>query len=148
MSGAMGYGEAYKTGIEDSNKRKNFLRWCTLQQSTVNRWPLENVSDKIDDYEALMTNHFMLGRRSNNTPVINNKEVDVTLQRKCKVFQAATNTFISSNVNRTKIVVVTQHKFKNGWPCFIMWKEFETIALATRMYIRHTTWTRQRCSCC
>ena len=42
-----------------------------------------------------MPNYFMLGRRSNNTPVINNKEVHVTLQRKWKVVQAATNTFLS-----------------------------------------------------
>ena len=42
-----------------------------------------------------MPNHFLLGRRSNNTSFINNKEVDVTLQRKWKVVQAATNTFLS-----------------------------------------------------
>ena len=51
----------------------------TEVESTVNSQPLTNVSDNIDDYEALMLNHFLLGRRSNNTPVINNKEVDVTV---------------------------------------------------------------------
>ena len=63
----------------------------TEVESTVNSQPLTNVSDNIDDYEALMLNHFLLGRRSNNTPVINNKEVDVTVQRKRKAVQAATN---------------------------------------------------------
>ena len=54
--------------------------FMTEEESTVNSRPLTNVSDNIDDYEALMPNHFLLGQRSNNTPVINNKEVDVTLQ--------------------------------------------------------------------
>ena len=54
----------------------------TEVESTVNSRPLENVSDNIDDYEALTPNHFLLGRRFCNTLVINNKEVDVTLQRK------------------------------------------------------------------
>ena len=40
---------------------------------------MTNVSDNIDGYEALTLNCFLLGQRSNNTPVINNKEVDVTL---------------------------------------------------------------------
>ena len=31
-------------------------------ESTVNSQPLTNVSDNIDDYEALMLNHFLLGR--------------------------------------------------------------------------------------
>ena len=52
--------------------------FMTEEESTVNSRPLTNVSDNIDDYEALMPNHFLLGQRSNNTPVINNKEVDVT----------------------------------------------------------------------
>ena len=54
----------------------------TEVESTVNSRPLANVSDNIDDYEALTPNHFLLGRRFCNTLVINNKEVDVTLQRK------------------------------------------------------------------
>ena len=67
----------------------------TEVESTVNSRPLANVSDNIDDYEALTPNHFLLGRRFCNTLVINNKEVDVTLQRKQKTFQAATNMFWS-----------------------------------------------------
>ena len=67
----------------------------TEVEATVNSRPLTNVSDNIDDYEALTPNHFLLGRRSNNTPVINNKEVDLTLRRKWKAVQAATNMFCS-----------------------------------------------------
>ena len=63
----------------------------TEVDSTVNSRPLTNVSDNIDDYEALIPNHFLLGRRSNNTPVINNKEIDVTVRRKWKAVRAATN---------------------------------------------------------
>ena len=54
----------------------------TEVESTVNSRPLANVSGNIDDYEALTPNHFLLGRRFCNTLFINNKEVDVTLQRK------------------------------------------------------------------
>ena len=67
----------------------------TEVESTVNSRPLTNVSDNIDDCEALTPNHFLLGRRSNNTPVINNKVVDVTVRRKWKAVQAATNIFWS-----------------------------------------------------
>ena len=45
----------------------------TEVESTVNSRPLRNVSNNIDGYEALTPNHFLLGRRSNNTLVINNK---------------------------------------------------------------------------
>ena len=54
----------------------------TEVESTVNSRPLTDVSGNIDDYEALTQNHFLLGRRSNNTPIINNKEVAVTVRRK------------------------------------------------------------------
>ena len=67
----------------------------TEVESTVNSRPLTNACENIDDYEALTSNHFLLGQRSNNTPVINNKEVDVTVRRKWKAFQAATNIFWS-----------------------------------------------------
>ena len=67
----------------------------TEVESTVNSRPLTNACDNIDDYEALTSNHFLLGQRSNNTPVINNKEVDLTVRRKWKAFQAATNIFWS-----------------------------------------------------
>ena len=67
----------------------------TKVESTVNSRPLANVSDNIDDYEALTLNHFLLGQRSNNTPVLNNKEVDMTLQHKWKAVQAASNMFWS-----------------------------------------------------
>ena len=70
--------------------------FCTIMSEvelTVNSWPLKNVSDNIDDYETLTPNHFLLGWRSNNTPVINNKEVNVMLQHKWKAVQAATNMF-------------------------------------------------------
>ena len=67
----------------------------TELESTVNSRPLINVSDNIDDYEALTLNYFLLGRRSNNTPFINNKEVDETARRKWKAVQAATNIFWS-----------------------------------------------------
>ena len=50
----------------------------TEVESTVNSRPLTNVSDNIDDYKVLTPNHFLLGRRSNNTPIINSKEVAVT----------------------------------------------------------------------
>ena len=33
----------------------------TKVESTVTSWPLTNVSDNIDDYEALTPNHFLLG---------------------------------------------------------------------------------------
>ena len=64
-------------------------------ESAVNSQPLINVTDNIDDYETLTQNHFLLGRRSNNTPVINNKEVNVTGKRKWKAVQASTNMFWS-----------------------------------------------------
>ena len=67
----------------------------TELESTVNSRPLINVSDNIDDYEALTLNYFLLGRRSNNAPFINNKEVDVTARRKWKAFLAETNIFWS-----------------------------------------------------
>ena len=65
----------------------------TEVETTVNCRPLTNVSDNIDDYEALTPDHFLLGRRSNHTPVIKTKETDVTLRRKWKVVQVATNMF-------------------------------------------------------
>lgn len=67
----------------------------TEVESIVNSRPLTSVSDSIDDYEALTPNHFLLGRRSNNVPIINNEEVDVTLRSKWKSVQAATNMFWS-----------------------------------------------------
>ena len=82
----------------------------TEVESTVNNSrPLMNVSDNIDDYEALMPNHFLLGRRSNNTPVINNKEVDVTLRRKWKVVQVATN-MLWSRWTREYLPMLTKRK--------------------------------------
>ena len=81
----------------------------TEVESTVNSRPLTNVSDNIDDYEALMPNHFLLGQRSNNTPVINNKEVDVTLRRKWKAVQRANNMFWS-RWTRKYLPILTERK--------------------------------------
>ena len=72
-----------------------FYTIMTEVESTVNSRPLTNVSHNIDDCEALTPNHFLLGGRFNNTPVINNKVVDVTVRRKWKAVQAATNIFWS-----------------------------------------------------
>ena len=81
----------------------------TEEESTVNSRTLTNVSDNIDDYEALMPNHFLLGQRSNNTPVINNKEVDVTLRRKWKAVQRANNMFWS-RWTRKYLPILTERK--------------------------------------
>ena len=81
----------------------------TEVESTVNSRPLTNVSDNADDYEALTPNHFLLGQRSNKTSVINNKEVDVTLQQKWKAVQAATNMFWS-RWNRQYLPMFTERK--------------------------------------
>ena len=81
----------------------------TEVESTVNSRPLPNVSDNIDDYEALTLNHFLLGQRSNNTPVLNNKEVDMTVQHKWKAVQAATNMFWS-RWTREYLPMLTERK--------------------------------------
>ena len=78
-------------------------------ESAVNSQPLTNVSDSIDDYEILTPNHFLLGRRSNNTSVINNKEVNVTVKRKWKAVQAATNMFWS-RWTREYLPMLTERK--------------------------------------
>ena len=78
----------------------------TEVNSTVNSRPLTNVSDNIGDYEA---NHFLLGCRSNNIPVINNNEVDVRLRRKWKAVQAATNMFWS-RWTREYLPMLTERK--------------------------------------
>ena len=62
-------------------------------ESTVSSRPSTNVSDNNDEYETPTPNLFPLRRRSNNTPAINNKETDATLQRKWKAVQTATNMF-------------------------------------------------------
>ena len=58
------------------------IHFTQLLLNRVNsQWPtITNVSDNINDYEALTPNHFLLGQLTNNNPVINNEEVDVTLQ--------------------------------------------------------------------
>ena len=81
----------------------------TKVESNVNSRPLANVSDNIDDYEALTLNHFLLGQRSNNTPVLNNKEVDMTLQHKWKAVQAASNIFWS-RWTREYLPMLTERK--------------------------------------
>ena len=81
----------------------------TEVESTGNSRSLTNVSDNIDDYEALMPNHFLLGRRSNNTPVVNNKEIDVTLRYKWKAVKTATNMFWS-RWTREYLPMLTERK--------------------------------------
>ena len=87
---------ALKAVIKEITSTDDALYTIMIElESTVNSRPLINVSENIDDFEALTLNYFLLGRRSNNTPVINNKEVDVTVRRKWKAIQAATNIFWS-----------------------------------------------------
>lgn len=80
------YSKGYKTYIEDNHKRKNLQRWwlytIMTEESIVKSQPLTKASNNIDDYKTLTPNHFLLVQRSNNIPLINNKEVDVTLRRK------------------------------------------------------------------
>lgn len=52
------------------------------EESIVKSQPLTKASNNIDDYKTLTPNHFLLVQRSSNIPLINNKEVDVTLRRK------------------------------------------------------------------
>ena len=97
MSGAMesmvkGTKRALQAVIKERTFTDDALNTIMTEvESTVNSRPLTTVSDNIDDYEALMPNHFLLGQGSNNTPVINNKEVDVTVRRKWKAVRVATN---------------------------------------------------------
>ena len=101
MSGALdSMVKLTKRGLNTIIKERTFtddalFTIMTEIESTVNSRPLTNVNDNIGDYEALTPNHFLLGRGSNNTPVINNKEVDVTLRRKWKAVQAAAIMFWS-----------------------------------------------------
>ena len=70
---------ALKTVIKERTFTDEALHTIMTEvESTVNSRPLTNVSDNIDDYKVLTPNHFLLGRRSNNTPIINSKEVAVT----------------------------------------------------------------------
>ena len=73
------------------------IHFTQLLLNRVNsQWlTITNVSDNINDYEALTPNHFLLGQLTNNNPVINNEEVDVTLQNTWKTVQTATNMFWS-----------------------------------------------------
>ena len=87
----------------------------------------------------------MLGRRSNNYPVINNKEVDVTLQCKWKTVQAATNVFwslwiqeylskstkwkkwllLNTNLKNGDLVLLYNKNLKQSkWP---VWRIVETV---------------------
>ena len=84
MSGAMeSMVKVTKRALKAVIKERTFTddalyTFMTEEESTVNSRPLTNVSDNIDDYKVLTPNHFLLGRRSNNTPIINSKEVAVT----------------------------------------------------------------------
>ena len=101
MAGAMeSMVKVTKRALKTKRKQRTFTDYVlytimTEVESAVNSRPLTNISDNVDDYEALTLNHFLLRQRSNNTPVLNNKEVDMTLLRKWKAVQAATNMFWS-----------------------------------------------------
>ena len=68
MSGAMesmvkGTKRALKAVIKERTFTDDALNTIMTEvESTVNSQPLTNVSDNIDDYEALMPNHFLLGQ--------------------------------------------------------------------------------------
>ena len=47
----------------------------TEVESTVNSRPLTNACDNIDDYEALTSNHFLLGQRSNKLQLLTTKKL-------------------------------------------------------------------------
>ena len=49
----------------------------TEVESAVKSRPLVNIGDNIDDHDQ--PNHFRLGRRSNNTPVFNNKQCSLSI---------------------------------------------------------------------
>ena len=53
--------------------------------------------------------YFLLGRRSNNTPVIKIKKVDITLRGKWKAVQAASNMFWSQ-WTQEYILILTERK--------------------------------------
>ena len=97
MSGAMksmmkATKHALKTFIKERPYADDTLYTVmTDVESKVNKRPLTNVSDNIDDYEALTPNYFLLKQRS--------------------MFWSISSR-ISSNVNRAKKVVVTQRTFE------------------------------------
>ena len=104
-----------KSALKTIIKEKTFTDYAfytimTEVESTVNNRSLTNVSDNIDDYEPLTPNNFLLGQGFNNTPVINNKEVDETLRRKWKAVQAATN-MIWSRWTSEYLPILTKQKY-------------------------------------
>ena len=119
MSGAMesmvkAAKRALKAVIKEITSTDDALYTIMIElESTVNSRPLINVSENIDDFEALTLNYFLLGRRSNNTPVINNKEVDVTVRRKWKAVQAATNSFWSRWTREYLLMLTEQKKWSS-----------------------------------
>ena len=119
MSGAMesmvkAAKRALKAVIKEITSTDDALYTIMIElESTVNSRPLINVSENIDDFEALTLNYFLLGRRSNNTPVINNKEVDVTVRRKWKAVQAATNSFWSRWNREYLLMLIEQKKWSS-----------------------------------
>ena len=108
----------------------------TEVESTVNSRPLTNVCDNIDDYEALTSNHFLLGQRSNNTPVINNKEVDVTVRRTWKAVQAATNSFWS-RWTREYLPLLTERK---EWSSLIVNLKKGDLVLLCKKNLKRSHW--------
>ena len=149
---------ALKTIIKERTFTNDALHTIMTEvESTVNSPPLTNVSDNIDDYKALTSNHLLFGRRSNNTLVIKNKEVDETLKHKWEAVHAAANVFWSRWTRKYLPTLTEQKKWSSlktnltkGDLVLICNKNYhknyqKTITLATRTYSRHTTWTKQRC---
>ena len=61
-------------------------------ESTLNSRPLTSVSDDVNDFEALTPNHFLLGRPSQNHPIVNDAS---GLRSKWKQVQEALELFWS-----------------------------------------------------
>ena len=57
--------------------------------------------------------YFLLGRRSNNTPVIKIKKVDITLRGKWKAVQAASNMFWSQWTQEYLLILTERKKWSS-----------------------------------
>ena len=85
--------KALKTIVKDRLFTEEALHtFLTEIESTVNCRPLTEISDDIEDYEALTPNHFLIGRSSPNTSPVTPTE-DTNIRSKWRSVQAATEMF-------------------------------------------------------
>ena len=67
--------------------------FLTEVESIVNNRPLTNISDSVDDLEALTPNHFVMGRKSNYLGTMYESSNDVSIKTKWRAVEAALNMF-------------------------------------------------------